>query len=270
MVTNNFIKSDLNKLYSIVSNAMISYPKESIIANLRDYFSKDVYYRFVKDEWGFPKVVDHTDLELDAGMFDKFTTRLNITEYYPHEAVHFPALFVRNNGSKYVPISAYRNYGVKYSYREYEDGLGNSFIFRNPDYFTFDGIWEGNFSVEIIAESLEARDELVEQVAICLTDITFDTFEKAGLIVKPVTISAANEIDDPQNTKHKLYRQTVSFDVRSEWHREIPIGNVIESIVFAVEFLDTVNDGPVAQNLTIITDLNIVDNLLDNLSLKVD
>ena len=192
MSTNNFIKSDLNKIYNIVSNAMISYPKEAIIENLREYFSKDIYYRFVKDEWGFPKVVDHTDLELDAGLFDKFTTRLNITEYYPHEAVHFPALFIKNNGSRNIPLSAYRNYGVKYSIREYEDNEGNVFHFRNPDYFTFAGIWEGNFSVEVIAESLEARDELVEQVSICLTDIIFDTLEKSGLIIKPITVSRRN------------------------------------------------------------------------------
>ena len=71
MATNSIYKSDLNQLYGLVQSSMIVYPKEIIIQHLRDFFSKDSLYHYVKDEWGFSKKVDHTDLPLGAGLFDK-------------------------------------------------------------------------------------------------------------------------------------------------------------------------------------------------------
>ena len=53
--------------------------------------------------------------------------------------------------------------------------------------------------------------------------------------------------------------QTITLDIRSEWKREIPIGNILEVVNFVVEFgrLDEPN-APVAQNLSIATQLDVL------------
>ena len=55
MSTNNFFKSDLFGLYNVVQASMLVYPKEVIIASLRDFFSKDSYYHYSRPNKGICK-----------------------------------------------------------------------------------------------------------------------------------------------------------------------------------------------------------------------
>jgi len=68
MSTNNFGKSDLFALNNIVQASMIMYPKEVIIATLRDLFAEDSFYHYTKDAWGFANTQDHTDLPPGADL----------------------------------------------------------------------------------------------------------------------------------------------------------------------------------------------------------
>jgi len=262
MTTNNFFRSDLPKLHNIVQNSMIVYPKEAILATLKDYFSHDTYYRYAADEWGYNKTPDQTGLPLDAGMHDNATTRLGIFEANRFDVIFYPCIIVKTAGSKSVPISLNREDStISWEVTPVVDNYGNSTIIKRPKSFVFAGAWEGGMSAEIITRSLRARDDLVELVSILLTDISFKSLVKAGILVKPISIGAPTEADDRND---KLFKQTVTFDIRTEWRREIPIGNFIDVINFNVEFANLSSPNPiVAPNLTINIQQTVVDSFLN-------
>lgn len=272
MGSNNFFRSDLFGLYNIVQASMIVYPKEIIIATLRDFFSHDSYYHFAKDQWGFPNTTDHTDLPPGADMpFGPgshpelnpnpiLPTRLFIGENYRYNSIYYPAILVKSGGTKYVPISINRNQGeIKYSKTIYTDGYGNSTEVRTPVAFMTAGAWEGTIIVDVMTRSLRARDDLVELVGMCFTEIQFETLHQIGIIVKPISVSGTSETDDRND---KLFRQTLTLDIRTEWKREIPIGNTIDAILFTASFSDLARGSPVAANLTVNTEVNMTDMLL--------
>lgn len=263
MATNNLFKSDLYKIYNIVQNSMIVYPKEIIIAFLRDYFSKDTYYHYSRDPWGFPNTPDHTDLPLGSGLNNDITTRVFIGENYREDVIYYPAIFVKNNGSKYVPISLNREKGaVQWKFTEFDDGYGNKAFYKSPKSFLTQGAWEGTINVDIRTRSLRSRDDLVELVSIYLTDIAFEALQKAGLVIKSVSAGSPSETDDRND---KLFMQTITLEVRSEWRIEIPVGNLVEIINFSIDFADIEHNHPPASNLTIQTNALLIDNLLNEL-----
>ena len=218
---------------------MIVYPKEIVIAALKDFFSEDPYYHYVKDAWGFPLVQDHTDLPLDAGyiqngILDNTTARLYIGENYRFDNIFYPALLVKHGGSKYVPISINRDTTkVKWSERLFIDGYGHEYIMRNPEHFVFSGAWEGSIIVDVKSRSMRARDDLAELVGIYFTQIGYEMLRKAGVIVKPITVGSPSETDDRND---KLFSQSLTLDIRTEWQVNAPITNVLEVINFVMEF----------------------------------
>ena len=237
---------------------MIMYPKEIVIATLRNFFKPDSYYHYSKDHFGFPNTPDHTDLPIDAGLHDDVTTRLFIGENYRFDSIFYPAILVKNSGSRYVPTSINREEGaVQWDFRTFIDGYGNTTSFRNPVSFIFAGAWEGALAIDIMTRSLRSRDDLIDLVSICLTDIAFKSLQKAGVICKPVVVGSPSEIDDRND---KLFRQTITVDIRSEWRRAIPIANILDVINFSIEFVDLNNPlAPVAKNLTINSNIQFLD-----------
>lgn len=263
MATNNLFKSDLPKLHNVVQNSMIVYPKEIILATLRDHFSKDTYYHYSKDAWGFANTPDHTDLPIGSGLHDDVTTRVFIGENYRQDVIYYPAILLKHGGSRSVPISINREEGaIQWKFLEFDDGYGNRVYYKTPKAFLFQGAWEGTINVEIQTRSLRSRDDLTEIVGLCLTDIVFKSLQKAGVIVKPITIGAPSETDDRND---KLFRQNITLEIRTEWRREIPVGNLVEIINFSMDFADIVHNAPIAQNLTVNTNLRLIDNLMNAL-----
>ncbi len=271
MSSNNVFKSDLYNIHNIVQSSMLIYPKEIIISALRDFFSKDSYYHYSKDQWGFPNVTDHTDLEPGADIPSPensssiLSTRLYIGENYHKDGIFYPAILVKSGGSRYVPISINREKGsVKYEDVIYEDGYGNYTTIKRPKSFVTAGIWEGSVIIDIFSRSLRARDDLAELIGMFFSEISVDYLYDIGIIIKPPQISAPSESDDRSD---KLFKLTMTLDVRTEWRREIPVENLIDAIFFVVEFQDLSNpNAPVANNLTINTDVNIIDTLLNVLA----
>lgn len=259
MATNNLFKSDLPFLHHVVQNTMIVAPKEIILATLRDYFSKDTYYHYVQDNWGFANTVDQTDLPLGSGLNDKVTTRVFIGENYRYDGIFYPAILIKHGGGRSVPISFNREDSVvDWEVRGYEDGYGNTTFFKTPKSFVFAGAWEGSIIIDVLTRSLRSRDDLVSEVMMCFTDIAIKNLEKAGVAVKQnPSWSATSEQDDRND---KLFRQTITLEIRTEWRREIPISNIVEVINFSVEFgnLSSPN-APIAQNLTINTNITLLD-----------
>jgi hypothetical protein len=265
MAVGNVFRSDLNSIHNIIQNSMIVYPKEIILATLKDFFSEDSYYHFVKDAWGFTQTPDHTDLPLDAGYkipntttLDTSTTRLFIGENYRFDTIFYPAILVKHGGSKYVPVSINRDTGkVQWSERLFIDGYGQEYIVRNPEHFVFSGAWEGSIQIDIKSRSLRARDDLVELVGIYFTQIGYELLRRSGVIVKPIAVGAPNETEDRND---KLFGQTITLDIRTEWQVNAPILNVLEVINFIMEFGRVGEPSyPTDPNFTI----NTVDRLVD-------
>lgn len=273
MSTNNFFKSDLFGLHNIIQASMVLYPKEIIIATLRDFFSKDSYYHYSKNQWGFANTTDHTDLPPGADLpsgpgahpelsnVSPLSTRLFIGEKYRYDGIYYPAILINSGGGKYVPISINRDQGtVQYENIVFEDGYGNQTNVSRAKSFVTSGAWEGTINIDILTRSLRSRDDLVELVAMCFTEVTFDTLYDVGLIIKPLSYGSASETDDRND---KLFRQTLTLDIRTEWRREIPIGNIVDSILFTMTFENLARPAaPIPANLTITTEVTLLDILL--------
>lgn len=233
MVTNNYTKSDLYQLNNIVQLSAVSYPKEAVISALREFFKDDVYYRYVSDAYGFPLTPSHKDFPIEAGMTDKTTTRLFIGESYRFDIVYYPAILVKHAGVRSVPISMNREmYNVEWGLRYYDDGYGAITAFKYPKNFIAAGAFEGSIAVDIMTRSLKARDEISELVSILFIDLAFHSLEKAGLIIKEVSIGSPSETQDRNDT---LFKVSITLNYRSEWRREIPIGNILETINIAMD-----------------------------------
>jgi hypothetical protein len=274
MGTNNFNRDNLNHLHNMVQSSMIVYPKEIILSTLRDYFSQSDFYHYSKDQWGFPNTTDHTDLppgaDLPVGSYgstassnELLSTRLFIGENYKHNGIYYPAVLVKNGGTKYVPISINREKGgVQYEDLIYEDGNGNHTIIHSPAYFFTAGVWEGQIVIDILSRSLRARDDLAELIGTCFTEIYVDSLYDIGILVKPLNISSPSESDD---RTAKLFKQSITLDIRTEWRRQIPINNIIDTIFFTATFEDLSRpEEPISPNITINTEISMLDMLLNS------
>jgi len=262
MATGINFTSDLPRIYDIVQNTMMRANKDIIIGSLKEFFSEDSYYHYVKDEWGFAKTPDHTDLPDGAGLNDDLTTRLYIGERDRYDVIYYPAVLVSSGSWSSVPIGLQRNkYVVQYKSINYIDGYGNNTIVQTPDYYLLAGAWEGSISIEVNARGLRARDDLVELISIHLMDLRWDEYFKSGVAIKPaeISIGAPSETED---YNEKLYKQTISVSIRSEWRREIPVTDVLEAINICVDIGNLSKDPPeFASNLTINTKVDLMDNL---------
>jgi len=264
MTTGSFIRTDLNQLHNVVQNTQNAQIKDTISGILRDEFSKDSYYSFVRDEFGFPKTPDLTNVPLDAGFNDDQTTRIFIGEHFRHDAIFYPALLVKMGSMSSIPISINRNKEtVKYATTKVIDGYGNEKLFSVPTHYVFAGAWEGSVSIDIYARDIEARDELESTTSIILKDIRYEELLRAGIAVKKVSISGPSESQDRQ--QHPLFKSTVSLDIRTEWRREIPVESTMDAINICVEFGRlNVNPPVISPNLTINTQVQLLD-LIDDL-----
>ena len=257
MTTNNSVHSDLFSLYSIVQSSMILWPKELVIEQLRDFFSRDSTYHFAPDHFGFPQTPDHTNLSQTAGYKDNLTTRLYINAAHRYDVVYYPALIIRHGGATSVPISFNRERAnVQWDSLVFEDGYGNIKTFPTPAHYIFAGSWEGTLTIEVIARDPRTRDDLVELCSLLFTQIAADDMEKSGVGIKPSGVSAGAPSESIDRTD-TLFKQMVTLQYRSEWRRHIPVKNIIDTINTSIEFGRVDNSTPVSPNLTINTELTL-------------
>lgn len=255
-------KTDLYSLYNYVQNTGQAYCKGTIIESLREFFANDSYYRYVRDQWGFPKVVSQEGLALDAGLNDTTsTTRLFIGEAYRDNMVHYPSILIRPGGYRSVPIAFSRDkFTVEWSNILYTDGYGNETYIRTPKYYCQDGAWEGTINVEINSLSEVARDELIDLCMLFFTDTGWEDLHNSGIVIKNASNSGPSEVDDRNK---KLFKQTISLEVRTEWLRKIPINSTLDAINICVEIGDIDKPAPVfAPNLQINTSITLAESIL--------
>lgn len=260
MTTNNSSHSDLYRLYNLVQSSMILYPKELVLAQLRDFFSRDANYHFATDHFGFPQTPDHTNLPQTAGYKDNLTTRVYINQAFRKDLIYYPAILVRHGGATSVPISLNReNACVQWGDMVFEDGYGNITTFPIPEHYIFSGAWEGTINIDVISRDPRTRDDLIELISLLFVDLANADMEKGGIAIKPggVSAGAPGESIDRTDT---LFKQSVTVSFRSEWRRHIPIRNLIDTINLSINFgLIDVIDYSVSPNLTINTELSLMD-----------
>lgn len=255
--TGNFERTDLLNIYNVVQNSIMSYPKELIIGVLRNEFSKDSYYHYVADEFGFPKTPDLTDVAIDAGLNDDITTRLFIGEIFRFNAVFYPAILVKVTNVKSIPISFNRNkYTVENDKLLVVDGYGNQKEVFIPKYFDLAGAYESSISIDIIDRDIVSRDNLAGIIMMMFNDLKFEAFRKAGLVIKPPTISGISEGEDRQ--QEKIYKATINLDIRSEWRRLIPIDSLVDKINICIDIMNLHTKQPVPE-LEINTYIDLAD-----------
>ena len=258
----NSTRTDIYSLFNYYSSSPLVHPKELIIETLRKLFSEDSYYHYCKDQWGFALTPDNADLPLDAGMYDSTsTTRIFIAETYRTDIKFFPSVLVKSQGSKSVPISISRNKGViQWRNIRYVNSDGEEVILASPDYFMQNGAWEGSLAIDVSARSIRARDEIAEIISLALEDLCREDLQVAGVFIKSINIGSPSEVDDRND---KIYKVTVSIDIRSEWERRIPINNVVDAINVCVDLgYVTVNPSILADNLKISTYVELLDSII--------
>jgi hypothetical protein len=262
----NYI-TDLYYIYHVVQNTMIRYPKDLIISSLKEFFSKDSKYHYVNDKWGFPNTPDHTGLPLNAGYKNDLTTRVWIGEKNRFDTIYYPSVAITAGSFNYKPLSLNRDqFALEYKVQEFIDGYGNRVFSSIPDKFVGAGAWEGSLSIEISSRGLRERDDLIELISLYLIDLNWNNLYRAGVSIKPdLSISSPSEVEDRND---KLFKQTITINIRGEWRKEIPISTFVDIINFCVEFGSFQEDGDFlsAPNLQINTyietsDFFIFDNL---------
>ncbi len=262
MSTGSLTRTDLYNLYNVIQNTQLNFPKELAISILRDTFSQDSYYRFARDDYGFPKTIDLTDVPQDAGFQNTTTTRLFIGEALRWDVIFYPAIIVKAGPSNYVPISLSREREtVQNEAIIVVDPQGNQRTYTIPKAFLFAGIWEGSLTLDIMARDILTRDDLVSICNLLFADLRYEEMLRAGVVIKKVSAGSPSETDDRQG-QDKLYRQSITLDIRTEWRREIPISSVIDAINICVDIgrLDT-SPYQLAPNLTITSSIDLIDQI---------
>lgn len=263
--TGSLTRTDLYQIHHVVQNTLMAYPKELIIGMLREEFSKDSYYHYVCDQFGYPKIPDHTNLPLGSGLEDELTTRIFIGEAFRQDVIFYPALLVKMISARSVPIAMNRNKDVvEYEKQIVVDGYGNSKEYFIPKALELAGAWEGTVTIDILSEDILDRDNLASIIMLLFVDIRFESLRKAGILIKSgqPTLGGISEGEDRQ--QNKIYKATISIDIRTEWRRLIPVNNIIERINFCVDFNVWGSNTVTNPNIAISDSISIFDQI-DNL-----
>jgi hypothetical protein len=262
---NNWL-SDLNGLLSIKQNTLISYPKDVIISTLRDHFSKDSLYHFSKDAFGFPNTPSLEGLSPEAGLnADNSSTRIFIGEVYRHNQLFYPAILIRHTGTRNFPLDLSHNkFVVQYKEVFFTDGYNNSKIISMPEYFVNSGAYTSNFTIQIQAQSLKARDDLVELVYIILNHISWWELNKVGVSIKPNMSIGGTSEQDWRNDK--IYTQDINLEIYSEWVVKHRIDDFISQIELCLELVNLSADNPVSDpNFDVVARIHLENKYLDYL-----
>jgi hypothetical protein len=242
MATSHRVFSDLFELDDFIQQTAVSQGKRLIIDALREHFRNDTFYRYGTDAFGFPLTPDLTDLPPDIG--EVRTTRIFIGDIFRYDGRYLPAITVRQTGGRYYAISFNQNGTYRYRADLIIDGYGNRSLVKVPTHKVYAGAWEQTFNVQIAAESIPDREELSDIVSSFLISTARIPVQDAGLLMKNVSFGGESEEDWAND---KVYIQSINVETFSEWRREMPIDNVVETINFCFDYgvfgrTDGVND----------------------------
>lgn len=240
--------TDIFNLENVVQQTGLVHSKNLIIDTLRDVFRQDRVYAYRQDVFGFPAIRSLLNEPPTAGLDDDVNTRILIGSTYYYNAKFYPALTVKNTGSRYVPISFNQDFmGVINKQELIMDGYGNKTIIQVPGAYVLVGAWDQTFEVKITAESEIDREELTDIVSVTLMGTRRQELQQAGLFIR--TLSTTGEQEEPYANDY-LYSVSINLETRSEWKVHIPINDVCERIGICIHF-NTINGSAGSDALTI-------------------
>lgn len=246
MATSHRVYSDLFHMSDFITQTAVSQGKNLLIDALREYFRQDTFYRFSTDAFGFPLVVDMTDLPPDIQ--EERTTRIFIGDIFRYDKRYWPAIVVRYSSGRTYHVSFNQNHTTRYRLDLVLDGYGGRSYIRVPTHHVVAGAWEQSFEVLIAAESVPDREELTDIVSSFLIGKARQELYEAGLFVRNVSLGGERE-DDWGNDK--VYIQSITVETFSEWRREVPIDSLVETINFCFKYGLLGTDSPSTDTTTI-------------------
>lgn len=229
------VYSNQYDLDNIVTDTGMLQGRNLLVDYLRIAFARDKEYRYLADIFGYPKTPSHLGLSSDAGLPpDDTSTRVFIGTQYRHDITFLPAITVRTSSSSYHPVSFNQNGGVViYDWSRIIDGYGNETIVKLPSAIQFAGAWDQNFEIKITSKSLEDCVAISDLVMMSLQHTFRLQLQQNGLFIKKV--SAGAETTENINNNDPLYHISVSVETYSEWHREIPMSDLVERIRYCFD-----------------------------------
>lgn len=225
------VYSDLFNLDNFVQQTAVSQGKNLIIDVLKEHFARDTMYRYETDGFGFAKTPDLTDMPPDIQ--DKRTTRIFIGDVYRYDKRFWPAITVRHSSGRTKHISFNQEYTNKYRVDLVLDGYGGRSYVQVPSHIVVAGAWDQTFEVQIAAEDPQDREELSDILAAFFQGVVRNDLTNAGLFIRSVSISGEREEDWGND---KVFLQSLSLECYSEWRREIPHNNLVETINFCFQY----------------------------------
>lgn len=246
--TEHNVYSDILGVEKVVQQTGVLFSKSILIDTLRQIFSKDRFFRYREDVFGFPLTPSHLGLEPDAGLNDEETTRIYIGGSYRYDVKFNPSVIVKSTGSRYIPISFNQDLmSVVYTTERLVDDSGTESLIHSPAYHTLVGAWDQTFEIKVITEDPVDREEITDIIMVTLQGTRRLELQREGVAIKSISTSGESE---EQYANDWLYSVSINLDVRSEWKVHIPINNVCERIGFCLTFDALESDVP-ADSLTV-------------------
>jgi hypothetical protein len=243
--SNFFSRNDLIKHVALVQG------KNLLIDAIRGLFINDSVFPYRFDIWGFPLIVDHTNLPLEeAGTqldtdgnpinLTQLSTKILITSTYRQDVNFYPVITVKQTSIKEYPISFNQN-AIQVHYRKefIRDGYGNQKEIRTPTHYIFADGWNQSFEIKIVAEDIVDRDHLADIVVAGLWGIKRAELRDSGLLIQNISGGGEQEEESLKHVSKLLYTYTITVNTFSEWSREIPIRSIIERINFYFDIAST-------------------------------
>jgi hypothetical protein len=176
----------------------VEYIKDTIINALRDVFSRDPDFPYIRNA-----DTVHPD-------WDDPNLGLVITDVFPYEVEFLPAVTVRVNSGNLIDISPSQNqFTYEYAYdkdgKHIRDASGNPI----PIYQKFSGLYETTANINIHAWEPQTREQLVTRISFLFKHILRDQlYVDAGMFVK--NVSVGGETETPYNNDN-IYSQSLSL-----------------------------------------------------------
>ena len=195
----------------------ISYIKDTVIEVLRDVFSRDPDYTYIKGPDGILPAFDHPNLGIV------------ITDVFSYEVEFLPAVTVRINSSNLVPVSFNQN---QFTYNYVRDPKTGTLM---PVWQEFSGLYDTSVTLIVHAWDPMAREQLVQRIAILFKHLLRDElYVDFGVHVKAVSVGGETETDVQGNDELMIFSQPITVEVITGWNNRLPVGENLESINFQI------------------------------------
>lgn len=259
LFTSHRVVSDIFNLENVVQSVGIVHAKSILIDTLREIFRNDREFAYRTDIFGFPRTPTHLGLDPAAGLDDEETTRIFIGGTYRYDIKYNPSIWVKNTGTRYIPISFNQDLlNIIYTNERVVDGYGNETIIRTPKFHTLVGAWDQTFEIKVVTEDEVDREEIADIIMVSLQGSRRLEMQRDGVFIR--SMSTGGETEQTYSNDH-LYMISINLDIRSEWKIHIPINDVCERIALCITFDRFGSTDPPASGLDIIEQISLVDQL---------